>query len=87
MTTAGAKTWTQDSPGIADTTAPSERFGSALTAADLGRDTQADLAIGVPGETVSAHADAGMVNVLYGTAGGLSATGNSIGVDGRESPG
>lgn len=78
VTTAGAKTWTQDGPGVADSAASDERFGSALAAADLGLDTHADLAIGVPGETVGTRAEAGMVNVLYGAPAGLSAAGNTI---------
>jgi hypothetical protein len=32
--------------------------------------------VGVPGEGIGAIADAGAVNVLYGSAGGLAAAGN-----------
>jgi hypothetical protein len=43
----------------------SDRFGSSLSAWDFNRDLRADLAIGVPGETVSGNEDAGAVVVLY----------------------
>src|SRR3954451_4022032 len=46
--------------------------------ADFNNDGFADVALGVPGENVGAIADAGAVNVLYGTAGGLSAAGNQF---------
>ena len=39
---------------------------------DFNRDGIADIAIGVPNEDVGAVGDAGAVNVLYGTATGLS---------------
>ena len=37
-----------------------------------------DLAIGVPGENVSGIPNAGLVNVIYGTLGGLGAADNEI---------
>src|SRR5207247_7785917 len=70
--------WTEDSPdveGIAD--GPdynrSDNFGWTLAAGDLNHDGYSDLAIGVPGKDVSRD-DAGAVNVLYGSAAGLSPT-------------
>jgi FG-GAP repeat len=42
--------------------------------ADFNGDGFADLAVGSPGEDIGSVADAGGVNVLYGSAGGLSAT-------------
>ncbi len=79
LVTAGATQWSQDSTGVIDSVATGEGFGSALAAADFGRGAASDLAIGVPGETVGADANAGMVNVLYGDtgAGTLTATGNT----------
>ena len=79
LVTAGATQWSQDSTGVIDSVATDEGFGSALAAADFGRGAASDLAVGVPGETVGADANAGMVNVLYGDtgAGTLTATGNT----------
>jgi FG-GAP repeat len=76
---AGSQQWTQDSSGVADSVESDDRLGLALTAANLGRSTHADLAIGVPFEqSVGTIADAGAVHVLYGTSTGLSATGNQL---------
>src|SRR4051812_6607255 len=44
--------------------------------ADFNGDGFADLAIGIPDEDVGGFADAGAVSVIYGSASGLSATGN-----------
>lgn len=61
----GDQFWTQDSPGILNTAAAGERFGSALTAWDFGNGFLVDLAVGVPFQTVK-FAGAGSVNVIYG---------------------
>jgi hypothetical protein len=46
--------------------------------ADFNGDGFSDLAIGVPREDVGSIADAGAVNVLYGSASGFSAAGNQF---------
>jgi len=46
--------------------------------ADFNNDGAADLAIGVPFEFVGAIQDAGAVNVLYGSAGGLRGPGSQF---------
>ncbi len=75
LTAAGNQLWTQDSPGIEDVAeAQGERFGAALAAANFGKGSQADLAIGVPGEDQRT----GAVNLVYGSATGLSASGNQF---------
>jgi len=53
-------------------------FGAALAAANFGGASQADLAVGVPQETVDDVLDAGAANVLYGSSGGLNATGDQF---------
>jgi hypothetical protein len=62
----GDQLWTQDSADITDVAAAGERFGSALTAWDFGNGFLADLAIGVPFQSVSGFAAAGAVQVIYG---------------------
>jgi hypothetical protein len=74
-----AQLWTQDSRGIAGVAHPEDRFGYALAVGDFGRGHRDDLAIGVPRERVpvSESRDGG-VNLLYGSALGLRASGNRL---------
>ncbi len=54
-------------------------FAPPLTgAADFDKDGYADLAVGVEWENVGSLADAGAVNILYGSSSGISATGDQI---------
>jgi hypothetical protein len=52
-----------------------DAFGASLSIANYGVSGRGDLAIGVPLERLGGHADAGMVNVLYGRKAGMSAIG------------
>jgi hypothetical protein len=82
LTAVGPDILTQDSPGIAGSVGSRERFGAALAAGNFGRGIQDDLAIGVPGDDVgegsSTVRNTGSVNVLYGSSGGLTASGNRL---------
>jgi hypothetical protein len=69
----GNQVWSQDSPGIEGRGESGDRFGSALAAADFNTDGFADLAIGVPRETVGGSTGTGAGNALYGSAAGLQA--------------
>jgi hypothetical protein len=72
---AGNQLWHQDSPGIGDMAETSDEFGSALAAGDFTGDGYDDLAIGVPWENLGGtRPNAGVVHVLYGGPGGLSAS-------------
>lgn len=63
----------QDSPGILDSAEQGDHFGTSLSAGDFDNDGYDDLAIGVPGESVSGLASRdGAVHILYGSPGGLS---------------
>jgi DNA-binding beta-propeller fold protein YncE len=57
-----------------------DRFGRTLTAGDFNGDGFGDLAVGVPGEDTGflLGADAGAVNVVYGSVAGLSDSDNQI---------
>jgi disulfide bond formation protein DsbB len=82
LTAAGNQVWSQDSPGVAGVTEPRDLFGSALVAGDFNADGRAELAIGVPGETLgdvpNPIAEAGVVHVLAGSPGGLTGTGSQL---------
>ncbi|AIF82779.1 FG-GAP repeat protein [Candidatus Nitrososphaera evergladensis SR1] len=64
--------WTQDSTSIADTAESGDAFGFSLAGGDFNGDGYSDLAIGVRTEDVGAVNNAGAVNVIYGSASGLS---------------
>ena len=78
LATAGNQVWTQNTTNILEVAELGDQFGWALAAGDFNSDGFCDLAIGVPGENLPGAADAGLVNVIYGAAGGLSSVGNQI---------
>jgi hypothetical protein len=78
LTGTGSQVWTQDSPGVPDTAESGDNFGQSLAAGDFDHDGFADLAVGVELEEVGSAVDAGGVNVLYGSAGGLTGTGSQF---------
>jgi len=61
----------QGTSNLGDTEEEADQLGTVLAAGDFNGDGFADLALGVQGEDVGALADAGAVQVVYGTAGGL----------------
>jgi FG-GAP repeat len=77
LTGTGSEFFTQDSPGVPGVT-ELDSFGDTLAVGDFDRDGFADLAVGAPGEDVGAIVDAGAVNVLYGTPGGLTGAGSQL---------
>jgi hypothetical protein len=89
----GNQFWHQNTLNVEDTAEQGDDFGLALVAGDFDNDGFDDLAIGVPGEAVGSLSDAGAVNVLYGSASGLTATGDqfwsqaSSGIEGVEEAG
>ena len=92
LTAAGSQYWTQNSAGIFGRSERLDRFGRSLAAANFGRSSYADLAVGVPEEDAGSSPDAGGVHILYGSANGLASTGsqfwnqNSTGIFGSMEP-
>ena len=80
----GVQYWSQAMSGIEDACETNDRFGTALVAGDfsqtpIGEPDTADLAIGIPLESVEGVNGAGAVAVLYGSLGdGLSSNGNQF---------
>jgi hypothetical protein len=74
----GDQLWHQDGPGVAGIAGTGDTFGATVVCGNFNVDVYDDLAIGVPGEDVGALVDAGAVNVLYGSAAGLTAAGSEL---------
>jgi hypothetical protein len=93
LTSTGSDFWQQGAGGITGTAESNDVFGSALAAGDFDGDGVLDLAIGAPGEGIGSKGGAGAVNVIFGSGGGLTATGNQLwhqdvdGIDGTAESG
>lgn len=74
----GNQLWTQNSINIQDACEAGDVFGANKAWGDFNRDGYTDLAIGASAEDVGTITDAGAVHVLYGSAAGLTATGNQF---------
>ena len=68
--------WQGAAGGVVGTAEASDAFGWSLAAGDFDNDGPADLAVGVPFEDIAAIDDAGAVNVIYGSTGGLTPPGD-----------
>ena len=73
--------WHQNSPNIQETASEADNFGYAVTSGDYNGDSYEDLAIGVIMEDVNHDTidRAGLVQIIYGSSDGLSATGANDG--------
>ena len=82
LSAAGDQVWSQDSRGIRGRAEPFDEFGVALAAANLGRGGRADLAVGVPLESLRTDGErqqyAGSVHAIYGSRTGLDAAGDQV---------
>jgi hypothetical protein len=76
LTASGNELWHRNTSGIKGTAGTNDQFGAALAAANFGRGTQADLAVGAPSDTLGQIRWAGAVNMIYGGSTGLTASGN-----------
>jgi hypothetical protein len=78
LSATGSQLFTQESPGVPGTPEEGDSFGDALATGDFDGDGFADLVVAAPSEGVGTAGGAGAVNVLYGSAGGLTATGAQL---------
>lgn len=68
----GSQLWHQDTGAVPDVAESFDWFGYALAVGDFDGDAYDDLAIGTPLENDGAVSNSGSVQVLYGSAAGLS---------------
>jgi len=68
----------QDTVGILGANACEDHFGASLAVGDFNADGFDDVAIGVPGEIVGGDSKAGGIQVIYGSAAGLTASGDQL---------
>lgn len=78
LTATGSQVWSQDSPGIANEQDLRDQFGLTLAAGDFDGDDRGDLAVGTWFEDFCFICNQGAVNVIYGSASGLSAAGSQF---------
>jgi hypothetical protein len=78
ITPSGSQFWHQDITGVLGSGQSRDWFGEALAAGDYDGDGRADLVAAAPGESIGGVTDAGVLNVLYGTAAGLGAVGDQV---------
>jgi hypothetical protein len=78
LAAAGNQQFWQGASGVAGTAEDFDQFGLALDAGDFNNNGFADLAVGVPGESIGAIVEAGAVNLLYGSGGGLAGAGSQL---------
>jgi hypothetical protein len=82
LNSGNGQVWSQDSPGIAGSAESEDHFGAALVSGDFNGDGFDDLAVGVPDEDIDGlilpSFDAGAVNVIHGSAAGLTSLGNQV---------
>lgn len=72
-----AEFWHQDVGAVQSIAEEGDLFGYTLAAGDFDGDGYADLAVGVPYETWNQD-NCGIVQILYGSSGGLTDTGNQL---------
>ena len=78
LTPTGNQLWSQNTSQVLEAGEAGDSFGAALAAAELSGDGFADLAIGVPSESVGTVAGAGGRERALRLRAGLSATGNQL---------
>lgn len=76
LTAVDNQLWYQGKDGIANAPETSDEFGAVLAVGNFDGDQFDDLAIGIPREDWGSLTDSGIVQVLYGSLGGLTFSGD-----------
>jgi hypothetical protein len=72
----GSYAISQDTTGVLGGNEAGDRFGFTLAAGDVNKDGKTDLAVGLPTEDIATRTDDGVVDLLLGSAEGLTGTGS-----------
>lgn len=78
LTEARGQIFGQGVTGLSDNAEAGDRFGQVLSWGNFNGDNFGDLAVGLPNEDIGTIADAGAVQLIYGSGTGLTATGNQV---------
>jgi hypothetical protein len=73
LSKSGNEVWYQNTPDVSGAAEAMDLFGGALVSGDFNGDDVDDLAVGARGEDVGEVANAGAVNIVYGSNAGLTA--------------
>ncbi len=72
LSSVGDQQWHQNVTGLAGVSEASDYFGESVETGDFDCDGYLDLVVGIPREDTSGKVDAGAVQVLYGSSGGIT---------------
>lgn len=78
LAAAGNARFHQDSSGMLEVAGTGDEFGSSLAVADFDGDGYSDVAVGVPREDDGSKKSIGKVQIIFGSAAGLTAAGNEL---------
>lgn len=78
LTDLGDQAWSRDTDGIEGSTGVGDRWSSAIGVGDFNGDGRDDIAVGAPQANVGDESGAGSVNVIYGSATGLTDVGDQV---------
>ncbi len=78
ITRVGDQLWSRARSGVVGAPRRGDQFGRALGTGDTDADGFDELLVGAPLDNVSISADGGAVNVLFGSAGGLTPAGDQL---------
>ena len=81
LASTGVQIWSRSTYLIVGIAESGDHFGSALATGDINGDGCDDLAIGVPDDDIDGISNAGAIQVIYGSQGGLTAAGNQWGFE------
>lgn len=78
LTSVSTQLWSQNAAGISGAPELGDQFGYDVATGDFDNDGYADLAVGVPYEDDGSISNSGAINVIFGSAAGLTSTGNQL---------